>query len=38
VKPIKGVSQGMNEDDYDDAHIIKGAKDQIQFLNSSKDH
>lgn len=28
----------MNEDDYDDAHIIKGAKDQIQFLNSSKDH
>jgi hypothetical protein len=39
-KPIKGVKDGLKEDENDQAHHIPGAKPQIQFLyanESSKD-
>ena len=39
-KPIKGVKEGLKEDENDQAHHIPGAKSQIQFLyanDSSKD-
>jgi len=35
VKPIKGIKDGLREDEYDTDHIIKGAKPQIEFLNAA---
>jgi len=29
AKPIKGVSEGMAEDDDEDAHLINGARPEI---------
>lgn len=36
AKPTKGVSQGMAEDDDEDAHIVNGAKPEIQFKHASQ--
>jgi hypothetical protein len=36
TKPIKGVSKGMPEDASDQAHIIDGAKEEIQFIHASQ--
>ena len=37
-KPIKGFSQGLAEDDDDEAHIIPKAETEIQFQHADKDH
>lgn len=34
-RPIKGIKDGLRDDEYDTDHIIKGAKPQIEFLNAS---
>lgn len=37
-KPIRGFSQGLAEDDDDEAHIIPKAETEIQFKHADKDH
>jgi hypothetical protein len=34
-KPIKGIKDGLAEDEDDTAHIIRGAKTHIEFSNAS---
>ena len=34
-RPIKGLKDGLKDDEYDTDHIIKGAKPQIEFSNAS---
>lgn len=36
AKPIKGISQGMQDDEDEDAHLVNGAKPEIQFKYASK--
>lgn len=38
ARPIKGVSKGMEEDDDEDAHLVNGAKQEIQFIHSDPNH
>lgn len=37
-KPIKGVKNGLAEDDDDTAHLIAGAKQQISILHASEEY
>ena len=34
-RPIRGIKDGLRDDEYDVDHIIKGAKPQIEFSNAS---
>ena len=31
-KPIKGISQGMQEDEDEDAHVIDNSDDQLNYI------
>lgn len=37
-KPIRGFSQGLREDDDDEAHIVPKAQTEIQLQHADVDH